>query len=135
VNSISSLLENFLHDDNHKKIYKQIFNNKLELSLHRPWDCKITVSTTNYKYRNNKNFSLDERKFIKDYLQDMRDRDFISPSKEVKAAPLLLVPKKNGQLRLCIDYRSLNNVTIKEGNSFPNIENLMLYLGQKTVFF
>ena len=46
-------------------------------------------------------------------LQDMLDKKMIRPSVSPWGAPVLFVRKKDGTLRLCIDYRMLNEVTIK----------------------
>ena len=49
-------------------------------------------------------------------------------------APVLFVKKKNGTLRLCIDYRGLNNVTIKNKYSLPHIDELFDQLHGTVVF-
>ena len=43
-------------------------------------------------------------------------------------SPVLLVLKQNGQLRICIDYRSLNNITVKDRYPIPNIDDLLQQL-------
>ena len=50
---------------------------------------------------------------LKEQLQDLLDKGFIRPSISPWGAPVLFVKKKDGSLRLCIDYRQLNKVTIK----------------------
>jgi hypothetical protein len=54
---------------------------------------------------------------LKIQLQDLLDKGFIHPSSSPWGCPALFVPKKDKQLRLCVDYRSLNAVTIK--NKYP----------------
>ncbi|KAF3629492.1 putative ribonuclease H protein-like [Capsicum annuum] len=58
-----------------------------------------------------------ELKELKEQLEDLLDKSFIKPSVSSWGAPILFVCKKNGFLRMCIDYRQLNRVTIK--NKYP----------------
>ncbi|WRX16497.1 hypothetical protein QQP08_008984 [Theobroma cacao] len=58
-----------------------------------------------------------ELKELKDQLKDLFDKGFIRPSVSPWGAPMLFVKKKDGSLRLCIDYRQLNKVTVK--NKYP----------------
>ena len=54
------------------------------------------------------------------------DKGFIRPSTSPWGAPVLFVKKKNGTLRLCIDYRELNKVTIKNKYPLPRIDDLLI---------
>ena len=54
---------------------------------------------------------------MKAQLKDLLDKGFIRPSISPWDAPVLFVNKKDGSLRMCIDYRQLNKVTIK--NKYP----------------
>src|SRR5688572_25241435 len=58
-----------------------------------------------------------ELKELKEQLKDLLDKGFIRPSKSPWGAPVLFVRKKGGSLRMCIDYRQLNKVTIM--NKYP----------------
>ena len=53
---------------------------------------------------------LDE---LKKQLEDMLEKGQIRPSKSPYGSPVLFVKKKKGTLRMCVDYRALNNITIK----------------------
>ena len=55
-----------------------------------------------------------ELKELKAQLQDLLDKAFIRPSVSPWGAPVLFVKKKDGSMRLCIDYRELNKRTIKK---------------------
>ena len=57
--------------------------------------------------------ALAELKELKEQLQDLLDKGFIRPSISPWGAPLLFLKKKDGSMRMYIDYRELNKVTIK----------------------
>jgi hypothetical protein len=62
---------------------------------------------------------------LKRQLADLLHRGFIRPSVSPFGAPVLFVHKKEGTLRLCVDYRALNKITIKNRYPLPRIEELM----------
>ena len=65
-----------------------------------------------------------ELREFKVLLQELVDKGFIQPSTSPWGAPVLFVRKKYGTLRLCIDYRQLNRVTIKNRYPLPRINDL-----------
>jgi len=65
-----------------------------------------------------------EMKELKDQLQELLDKGFIRPSKSPRGALVIYVRKKDGSMRLCIDYRELNKVTIKNRYPLPRIDDL-----------
>ena len=56
------------------------------------------------------------------HLKELYDAKVIRESESPFASPIVIVKKKNGAIRLCIDYRKLNNQTIKDAYALPNIE-------------
>ena len=64
----------------------------------------------------------------------MIDKGFIRPSASPRGAPILFVQKKDGSLRLCIDYRQLNQVTIKNKYPLPRVDDLLDQLRGASVF-
>ena len=58
----------------------------------------------------------------------------IRPSQSPYGAPVLFAPKKDGGLRLCIDYQALNSQTIKDKFPISHAEDLFDNLGQSEVF-
>jgi len=62
---------------------------------------------------------------LKKQLEKLLEKQFISPSVSPWGAPVLLVNKKDGSMRLCVDYRQLNKVTIKNRYPLPRIDDLM----------
>src|SRR4051794_25451824 len=68
--------------------------------------------------------SQEELKILKETLQELLDQGFIRPSKSPYGAPILFVKKKDGSLRMCIDYRALNKLTIKNRYPLPRIDEI-----------
>jgi len=71
---------------------------------------------------------------LKKQLEDLLDKKFLRPSVSPWGVPVLLVRKKDGSMRLCIDYQQLNKVTIKNRYPLPRIDNLMDQLVGARVF-
>ncbi|KAF5772019.1 putative nucleotidyltransferase, Ribonuclease H [Helianthus annuus] len=65
-----------------------------------------------------------EMKELRTQLDDLLAKGFIRPSSSPWGAPILFVKKKDGSMRLCIDYRELNKVTIKNRYPLPRIDDL-----------
>ncbi|XP_052204051.1 uncharacterized protein LOC127809327 [Diospyros lotus] len=61
---------------------------------------------------------------LKIQLQELLDKGFIRPSMSPWRAPVLFVKKKDGSLRMCIDYRQLNKITVKNKYPLPRIKEL-----------
>ena len=67
-------------------------------------------------------------------LKELLDAGFIQPSKAPYGAPILFQKKHNGSLRMCIDYRALNKVTVKNKYLIPLIAHLFDQLGRARYF-
>jgi hypothetical protein len=67
-------------------------------------------------------------------LKELLDAGFIQPSKAPYGAPVLFQRKHDGSLRMCIDYRALNKITLKNKYPIPHIGDLFDQLGQARVF-
>ncbi|XP_017979813.1 PREDICTED: RNA-directed DNA polymerase homolog [Theobroma cacao] len=78
--------------------------------------------------------ALIELKELKEQLQKLLDKGFIRPSVSTWGAPLLFVKKKDGSVRLCIDYRELNKATMKNRYPLPRIDDLFDQLKGAQVF-
>jgi len=78
--------------------------------------------------------SASELAELKKQLEDLLDKKFVRPSVSPWGAPVLLVKKKDGSMRLCIDYRQLKKVTIKNRYPLPRIDDLMDQLVGARVF-
>lgn len=69
--------------------------------------------------------SQGELKELRGYLEDSLAKKRIRPSKSPAGAPILFVPKKDGTLRLCVDYRGLNKITEKNRYALPLISEIL----------
>ena len=70
----------------------------------------------------------------KSIIADMKKARVIRESNSEFASPIVLVKKKNGSTRLCVDYRALNDMTIKHSYPLPRIDALLDDLGSKKWF-
>ena len=75
-----------------------------------------------------------ELKELKLQLQELLEKGFIRPSVSPWGAPVLFVKKKDGTLRLCIDYTQLNKLTVKNKYSLPRIDDLFGQLKGASIF-
>lgn len=120
------------------KDYEQLFRERPKneaLPRHQPWDHEIPLEpgkTPSFGpiYQQ----SAAELKVLKDYIDENLEKGFIRPSTSSAASPALFVPKKDGKLRLCIDYRNINSITIKDRYPLPLINELHDRLQGATIF-
>ena len=75
-----------------------------------------------------------ELRELKAQLEELLSKGFIRPSISPWGAPVLFVKKKDGSLRLCIDYRQLNKVTIRNQYPLPRIDELFDQLQVSRVY-
>jgi hypothetical protein len=78
--------------------------------------------------------ALVEMQELSNQLQELLDKGFIRPSFSPWGAPMLFVKKKDGSFRMCIDYRELNKLTIKNRYPLPRIDDLFDQLQGSTYF-
>ncbi|KAJ8651447.1 hypothetical protein O0I10_013001 [Lichtheimia ornata] len=76
----------------------------------------------------------EEEKYLQEELTRLLDLGLISPSNGQWTSPIFFVKKKDGQLRLVVDYRQLNERTIKDAYPLPQIDNLLDSMGGACVF-
>ncbi|GKE20769.1 putative reverse transcriptase domain-containing protein [Tanacetum coccineum] len=67
-------------------------------------------------------------------LQELSDKGFIRPSSSPWGAPILFVKKKDGSFRMCIDYRELNKLTVKNRYPLPRIDDLFDQLHGSSIY-
>ena len=71
---------------------------------------------------------------LKSQLKELIDKKYIRPSVSPWGAPIIFVKKKDDTLRLCIDYRQLNKMLIKNRYLFSRIDDLFDQLRRKPYF-
>ncbi|WVZ76845.1 hypothetical protein U9M48_024772 [Paspalum notatum var. saurae] len=75
-----------------------------------------------------------EQELIKENIDELLEKGFIRPSSSPWAFPVLFVDKKDGSRRMCVDYRALNDITIKNKYPLPRIDDLFDQLQGACVF-
>jgi hypothetical protein len=78
--------------------------------------------------------SIEELKELKKQLTELQEAGYIRSNSSPCGAPVLFVQKKEGSQRMCVDYRSLNNVTVKNKYPLPRIEDLFDHMRGARVF-
>ncbi|UYV68881.1 K02A2.6-like [Cordylochernes scorpioides] len=103
--------------------YSDLFSSKLgktNLAKHR-------IDTENAKPIKHKPYRVSpkERDIIKEQIQDMLQEGVIRASSGPWAFPVILVRKRDGNWRFCVDYRKLNSITVKDVYPIPRIDDVM----------
>ncbi|GJR07931.1 putative reverse transcriptase domain-containing protein [Tanacetum coccineum] len=101
---------------------------KWKWNFHRSVPGHCTVARAPYR------LAPSEMKELADQLQELSDKGFIRPSLSPWGAPVLFVKKKDGSLRMCIDYRELNKLTVKNRYPLPRIDAYLDQLQGSSVY-
>ena len=80
------------------------------------------------------NLSETELKALKEYIEINLSNGFIRRSTSQTAAPILFIKKKDGSLRLCVDFRALNKITVKNCYPLPLISEMLDHVGKAKIF-
>ena len=84
------------------------------LPKHQPWDHEIKLQPgTEPEFGPIYQLSEKELQVLREYLEENLKKGFIRESQSPAGYLILFAPKKDRSLRLCVDYRKLNNITIK----------------------
>uniref|UniRef100_A0AAQ6IR55 Gypsy retrotransposon integrase-like protein 1 n=1 Tax=Anabas testudineus TaxID=64144 RepID=A0AAQ6IR55_ANATE len=116
---------------------KQVFNKVRATSLppHRPYDCAIDLLPGTSPPRGRLySLSAPERVAMQKYLDEALAAGLIRPSSSPAGAGFFFVGKKDGGLRPCIDFRGLNDITIKNRYPLPLISSAFELLQNATIF-
>uniref|UniRef100_A0AAQ4QYC0 Gypsy retrotransposon integrase-like protein 1 n=1 Tax=Gasterosteus aculeatus aculeatus TaxID=481459 RepID=A0AAQ4QYC0_GASAC len=115
----------------------KVFSKERVLSLppHRPYDCHIELLPgASLPKGRLYNISRPEREAMENYIRDSLAAGIIRPSSSPLGAGFFFVKKKDGTLRPCIDYRGLNNVSVKNKYPLPLMNTAFDSLQGATVF-
>ncbi|XP_018406278.1 PREDICTED: uncharacterized protein LOC108782494 [Cyphomyrmex costatus] len=97
-------------------------------------ELKLYLSDNKPFHFNPRRMSAFEKEKLRKILDELLERHIIQPSKSEFASPIILVKKKNGDSRLCVDYRVLNKVLRRDNYPLPIIEDHIDSLRDKKYF-
>ena len=86
---------------------------------------KINLSDSRPIKQVPRRISIQMRAEIERIVQDMKTQCVIEESQSPGVSPAVMVKKKDGSLRFCVDYRKLNSVTIKDSYPLPRIDDIL----------
>jgi hypothetical protein len=98
------------------------FEHKIDTSDHQP------IKSAPYRV------SQLEREAINTQVEEMLQAEIFKPSSSPWSSPVVMVPKKNGKLRFCIDYHRYCAITIRAVYPLPRIDDFLDHLGGATFF-
>lgn len=93
-----------------------------------PTRCSVPIRSRPYR------LTWEEQDHLSKELREMLDLGLIRPSRGRWTSPVFFVRKKDGSLRLVVDYRRLNEITIKDAYPLPHIDDLLGSMGGATWF-
>ena len=99
---------------------------------HMPFN--ITTNQTKPIVQRAYRIPIAQQAAVKEQLDSLTDEGIIKISKSPWSSPMVIVKKKNGGLRLCVDYRKLNEVTVGDSYPLPNIEELLMKVRNSKFF-
>ncbi|KAK3541219.1 hypothetical protein QTP86_016809 [Hemibagrus guttatus] len=106
-----------------------------KLPPHRPWDCAIDLLPGEPVPRGRiYPLSVPQEKAMEEYIKEALAQGYIRPSTSPAASSFFFVAKKDGGLRPCIDYRALNQITVKFRYPLPLIPGALEHLRGATIF-
>jgi len=132
---------------NHRKIKEMVLQKFLRwrkvfgkteserMPTRKIWDHAIDLKET-FQPQKGRIYPLskDEREEVQKFVDDQLRKGYIRPSKSPQMSPVFFVGKKDGKKRMVMDYRSLNEQTIKNNYPLPLITDLIDNMGSKKVF-
>ena len=127
-----------------RKKFKKLLKNNIEILAFKidelgrtkllPHSIQIKENTTPIKQKCYRLSKIQAQALKKEIIKLIRNK-LIEPSCSPWSSPVILVLKKNNKWRMCIDFRKLNNVTIKDAYSLPLIDDILFSIGKNVKIF
>ncbi len=113
--------------------YTDVFTIKGETLGRTSWEChRIDVGETVPIKQQPRRIPLHQVDVVEEMINDMERDNVIRPSESPWASPVVIVAKKDGSCRFCVDYRKLNAITTKDAYPIPRVdENLDALAGNR----
>jgi len=106
-----------------RMLTRKVWNHAIDLKeTFKPWKGKIYPLFKNV------------REEVQNFVEDQLRKEYIRPSKSPQMLPVFFVGKKDNSKRMVMDYRNLNNQTVKNNYWLPLITELINNMGSKKVF-
>lgn len=99
-------------------------------------DCRLRIRVTSDSPISfgPRRLSYAEKIGVQQIIDDLLNKNIIRPSCSPYAAPIVLVKKRSGEMRMCVDYRALNAITVRDNYPLPLIDDCIEYLSNKKYF-
>ena len=131
LNNLDIDEDNLLDEDQKSTLYKLLEKHKgifstsdLDIGMYNHIKHRIDLTTDipfKQKHRRIPPHMIEE---VRQHIEQLLATGVIRPSKSPYTSNVVLVRKKNGKLRMCIDYRQLNSITVKDSFALPRIEEI-----------
>ncbi|CAF2961342.1 unnamed protein product [Rotaria sp. Silwood2] len=114
--------------------YEHLFDDSCIKGINCPPQCAIDTGGHPPLATHPRRISPTNRQIINDEVKKMLDNGIISPSNSPWASPVVIVKKRDGSPRFCIDYRNLNSITKKDVYPLPRIDDVIERLNGSEIF-
>lgn len=119
----------------HKERITELVANYVPKQIHEP-DIKLSIVVKDDEpvYQRARRLSMTEREFVNKQIDQWIQDNIVQPSISEYASPIVLVKKKDGSVRVCVDYRKINRKIVKNRYPLPLIEDQIDALQQARIF-
>jgi len=109
--------------ESERMLTRKVWDHTIDLKeIFKPWKRRIYPLSKN------------EREEVQNFMENQLRKGYIRPSKSPQTSPVFFVGKKDGSKRMVMDYRNLNDQTVKNNYLLPLITDLIDNMGSKKVF-